>query len=181
MVFALGGAFSAVAFGGSAQAATTTATVKVTGGTLAFCSVSATVDFPSVTLTGNPVSVTADTALDVCDQTGLKAGWNISATSTTFNDGTAAFSSTTAMTVQSAPSVACDAGYSCTVGVNDVAYPYTLPAASSAPTPTKLFDAAANSGMLNQTISVPWTLTVPADTATGTYTSTWTFSLATGP
>jgi hypothetical protein len=59
--------------------------------------------------------------------------------------------------------------------------PYTLPAGATAPTATKIFDAKAGTGMGDQTVTPDYTLAIPADTAAGTYTSTWTFSLISGP
>ena len=44
-----------------------------------------------------------------------------------------------------------------------------------------MFNAAANTGMGNMTATVTWSLTVPGSAKVGTYTSTWTISLASGP
>jgi hypothetical protein len=44
-----------------------------------------------------------------------------------------------------------------------------------------MFNASANTGMGNQTVTTTWRLAVPANTFAGTYTSTWTISLASGP
>jgi hypothetical protein len=46
---------------------------------------------------------------------------------------------------------------------------------------TKLFNAAAASGIGNQTVTPTFKLAVPANTYAGTYTSTWTLTLASGP
>jgi hypothetical protein len=56
-----------------------------------------------------------------------------------------------------------------------------LPAAGTAPTATKVFNSAVNTGMGNQTVSPTWKVAVPANTFAGTYTSTWTLSLVSGP
>ena len=79
------------------------------------------------------------------------------------------------------PPVACDSGVACTTATNSVTYPYTLPAAGSAPTATKLFNAGINTGLGNQTVTVTWRLAVPASTVAGTYSSTWTLTLASAP
>ena len=115
------------------------------------------------------------------DATGSGAGWNLTATSTTFATGGGPTLATTSTTVQSGPTRACDSGSTCTLATNSVTYPYTLPAGASAPTATKVFNAAANSGEGNQTVTVTWSLAVPATAVPGTYTSTWTISLASGP
>jgi hypothetical protein len=44
-----------------------------------------------------------------------------------------------------------------------------------------MFNAAANTGGGDETVTVTWQLSVPATTAVGTYTSTWTLSLVSGP
>ena len=164
----------------SAGAATATATV--TAGSLAFVSAPPNVTF-NATLTGANQTVTASQALDVSDATGSGAGWSISATSTTFSTGGGSpiLLSTTSTTIASTPGTACDSGSTCVAATNSVSYPYTLPAAASAPTATKMFNAAVNTGEGNQTVSVTWSLAVPATAQPGTYTSTWTISLASGP
>jgi len=163
----------------AAPAGAATATATVTGGSLAFVSSPPNVTF-SATLNGLNQTVTANQALDVSDATGSGAGWSISATSTTFTTGSVTLS-TTSTSITSTPTVACDSGATCVTATNGVSYPYTLPAAASAPTATKMFNAAVNTGEGNQTVSVTWSLAVPATAAPGTYTSTWTISLASGP
>ena len=104
----------------------------------------------------------------------------VTATSTTFTAGAVTLS-TTATTVQSAPTIACDSGATCLFATNSISYPYTLPAATSAPTATKVFNSALNTGMGDPTVTVTWTLAIPGKTLAGSYTSTWTLSLVTGP
>jgi hypothetical protein len=168
-----------MAVGNITPAFAATGTATITAGTLAFVSTPPNVSF-SATLNGADQSVTSTQALDVSDATGSGAGWNITATSTTFTAGakTLATSSTTLTT---APTTACDSGAACTVATSSVAYPYTLPAATTAPTATKVFNAAVNTGLGNETITPTWRLGVPAATFAGTYTSTWTLSLVSAP
>jgi hypothetical protein len=156
--------------------------VLASAGTLAFVSAPPNVNF-SVTLNGQNRSVTATQAIDVGDQTLSAAGWNITATSTTFStgDGSPRTLATSTTTVQATPTAVCDTAPLCTLPTNNVPYPYTLPAGSAAPTATKLFNAAVGTGMLNQTVTPTWTLAIPANTYAGTYTSTWTISLVSGP
>jgi WxL domain surface cell wall-binding len=174
-VLLAGGAL--VATGLPAVAATATATV--TGGTLGFVSAPANTGF-NVSLTGRDLVSTATQTFDVGDATGSGAGWNITATSTTF---TAGFHSLlpTAATVQAVPTMGCDSGASCTVATNAVNYPYTLPAGATAPTATKIFSAAANTGLGNQIVTLVLTLAIPANTFAGNYSSTWTYTLVSGP
>jgi hypothetical protein len=60
-----------------------------------------------------------------------------------------------------------------------------MPADVAAPTAAKMYNAAAGTGMGNQTITPTWSLAVPATTWAGgagnPYTSTWTFTLVSGP
>jgi len=161
------------------QAGATSASIHVTAGSLAFVSAPGNVSW-NVTLNGADKTVTTTQTMDVGDATGSGAGWDITGTSTTLTTGSVTLP-TTATTIASAPTVACDAAVTCTLATNGVSYTYTLPAAASAPTATKLYNAAANTGMGKQTVTVTWSLTVPSSAKTGTYTSTWTISLASGP
>ncbi len=171
-VVALGGAYAA-------PAGATSATATLTAGSLAFVSAPPAVSF-SATLNGSDLAPTSTQALDVGDSTGAGAGWNITGTSTTFTAGARTLP-TTATTVAAGPTVACDASVTCTTATNSVTYPYSLPAATTAPTATKLFNAAASTGMGNQTVTPTWKLSIPANSFAGSYTSTWTLSLVSGP
>ena len=106
------------------------------------------------------------------------AGWNVTATSTQFTSGSHTLP-LNAVSVQSAPTITCDT--SCTLATNQIGYPYAVPAGVTQPTATKMFNAAANTGIGNQTVTPTFTLGVPANSLAGTYTSLWTFTLSTGP
>lgn len=163
------------------EASATSGTATITGASLSFVSTPATVSFAD-TLNGLNQTATASQALDIGDATGSGTGWNVTATSTTFcTSGSAHCMSTSATTIQSGPTVACDASSTCTTATNSVSYPYTLPAAGTAPTATKMYNSAANTGMGNQTVTATFTLAIPANTYAGSYTSTWTYSLVSGP
>jgi hypothetical protein len=174
-------AYVGLLLGSTAPASATTATATLSAGSLAFVSAPPAVSF-SATLNGLDQTLSTTQALDIGDATGSGAGWDITATSTTFTTGAPVHTlSTSASTVGTAPTVACDSGVSCTLATNSVTYPYTLPAAGTAPTATKLYNAAANTGLGNQTVTPTWKLAVPAGTFAGTYNSTWTLSLVSGP
>ena len=177
-VLALVGAVAMVA-GTAAPADALTGTATITAGSLAFVSAPANVSF-SATLNGTDQTITSNQALDVSDATGSGAGWNITATSTTFTVGAKTLA-TTSTTLTGAPTTACDAGSACTLATTSVGYPYTLPAATTAPTATKMFNAAVNTGLGNETATAAWKLAVPSATLAGVYTSTWTISLVSGP
>ena len=169
----------------AASQGATTASVTLSAGSLAFINSTpaATLTFPATTLNGTNQTITSTLAFDIGDATGSGSGWNVTATSTTFTSGAHTLP-TTSTTVASTPTATCDVGATgCTTATNTVTYPYTLPAATTAPTATKLFDASANTGMGDQSFTPTWTLAIPANAvASGTaYTSTWTFSLVSGP
>jgi WxL domain surface cell wall-binding len=176
------GAIAAAALVVPVAAVAATGTATITAGSLGFVTTPPNVSF-SATLNGLDQTVTSTQALDVSDATGSGTGWNLTATSTTFTTGGGSprLLATTATSLTGAPTDTCDASATCTVGTNSVTYPYVLPAGATAPTATKLFNAAANTGLGNQTITPSWKLAVPASTYAGTYTSTWTISLVSGP
>jgi hypothetical protein len=165
-----------------APAYATTASETLTAGSLGFVSTPGSVSFPGTTLDGTNKTVTLAQAFDVGDATGSGSGWNITGTSTTF---TAAAKTLPigATTIASGPATpTCDASVTCTQGgATTVSYPYTLPAGTTAPTATKLYNAIANTGMGDQTVTPTWTLAVPANSFAGSYSSTWTLSLVSGP
>jgi WxL domain surface cell wall-binding len=169
----------------SASQAITAGSVTLSAGSLAFINgtPAATISFPTATLNGTGQTVTAPLAFDIGDATGSGSGWDVTATSTMFTSGAHTLAGT-ATTIQSMPTASCDSGApGCTSATSTVSYPYTLPAASTPPSATKLFNAPVNTGMGNQTFMPTWSLAIPADAVASTtaYTSTWTFSLVSGP
>lgn len=138
------------------------------------------VTFPTTGLSASDQTITATQPLVVSDATGSGDGWSVTVTSTTFTAGARTLP-TTATQVLTTPSLACKAGATCTLASNSVTYPFTLPAAASAPTAQKLFNAAVGTGLGAQTVTPTWTLAVPARSYAGAYSSTWTFTLTSGP
>jgi hypothetical protein len=177
----------AASLGAASSASAATASETVSAGSLSFInSTPGNVTFPGVTLNGADQVKTATQAFDVSDATGSNSGWAITATSTAFTAGGGHTLSNNSTTIQSAPTDACDASSTCTLATNSISTPYTLPAASgTAPTATKMYNAATNTGMGNQTITPTWSLSVPSTTWAGgagsPYTATWTFTLVSGP
>lgn len=163
-------------------AAATSATATLTAGSLGFVGTPANVAFGSAALTGVNFSLTSPQAIDIGDATGSSAGWNITATSTTFTSGASTLP-TSAVSIATAPALAtCDASSTCSVATaGGVTYPYVLPAATTAPTATKMFSATAGTGLGDQTLTPTWTAAIPSKAIAGAYTSTWTLSLVSGP
>jgi hypothetical protein len=108
-------------------------------------------------------------------------GWNETITSTQFSSGTHTLS-TSASTIGSAPTATCDSQYAnCSPPTNAVTYPVAVPAAAVAPSAIKFFDAATGTGAGEFTITPTITVTVPQNTFAGTYTSTVTIAIVSGP
>lgn len=172
-----------VAIGGSAVVAladsSTGTTAVVNAGNLTEAAPTAVAATP-VTLNGTDQTTTYSLALTVTDARGSGAGWNLTITSTTFTTGTHSLS-TSASIINAAPVIACTSGSTCTNPTNSVMYPLNVPAASTAPTPVKLFDAAANTGMGGFTITPTMTISIPANTFVGSYTSTVSIAVVSGP
>jgi len=164
---------------GSARASTASAAIN--GGSLGFVTAPGGIAF-SATLTSFDQVATSNLSFDVGDARGTGAGWSITATSTTFTAGTRTLP-TSATSVPSPPTASCDAAGGCTPLVNSgaVAYPYTLPAGTSAPAATKLVSAAAGSGLGSQTTTPTFQIAIPANSYVGTYNATWTFTLMSAP
>ncbi len=162
----------------SGPSSATSATANITGGTLSLVA-PAPISF-SATLSGTDQMVTATQSLDVIDATGDGVGWNVTATSTTFMASQTAMSGA-AVTEQSPPTQSCDALATCTLANDSVAYPFTLPVGATAPTATKIMSASQATGMGAQTSVHTMRLAVPANAIEALYTSTWTYSLVSGP
>lgn len=139
----------------------------------------ATIVFPSVALNGQDRLSTATMPLTVNDQTGIMAGWSISATSTTFTNGSATLPVGATKITGVSP---LGLGGICSLpSLANLGYPLTLPAAAVAPTAIKLISAAVGTGAGPATVNVGTTLEVPANALVGTYSSTWTLTLGSGP
>lgn len=174
-------AFLPLAMPTAADAATAAASETVTGGSLTFINGSPTaVTFPGVSLNGTDQTVSQTQTLDISDARGTGAGWNVTATSTAFNNGSVSLP-IGSTTITTPPNVACDSGVACVTPTNSITYPYTLPAGGTAPGATKMYNAATSTGTGAMTVTPTWRLLVPATAAVGTYTSTWTMSLVSGP
>ena len=148
-----------------------------TGGSLTLGSPTS-VTFPTVTLNGKDQSVTTTGAFTPNDQTNTNSGWNVSGTSTTFTTGTRTLPTTATQVTAASASTATQ---NCSLPTNSIAYPLTLPAGATAPTAIKLYNAAANSGAGPSNVTLTFKLTSLASAFRGTYTSTWTFTISSGP
>jgi hypothetical protein len=163
----------------AASASNVNATATVSAGTLSLSSSAAPT--VSATLDGTDQAPSYTMPMTVNDATGSGNGWNVTITSTTFSTGGGSphLLSTGASTVTGVTS-ACATG-TCTNPTNGISYNLAVPAGGTAPTAVKLFNAAANSGLGNFTVTPTVQVAIPANTYAGTYTSTVTLAVVSGP
>jgi hypothetical protein len=176
---------------------TMTGTVTLTGGALTLMS-SSSLSW-AATLTGSDQSVvdvvSGDQQYTVNDATGSGAGWHVTAAATTFTNGAHTFSNTgtfvtngsvTSITATTAPTATCTG--TCTLPSNSTTYPVAITTAASSPTPVIIYDTAAATGLGQIIIGgsaqpnpVGWWVNVPASASAGSYTSTITMAIISGP
>jgi WxL domain surface cell wall-binding len=163
----------------NALGANATATGTLSGSTLSL-STSAAPTF-SANLDSGDSTPTYTVPLTIQDTRGTGAGWNATITSTQFTTGggTPSTLATNASTLTGVIS-ACATG-TCTNPTNSVTYPLAVPAGATAPTAVKFFNAAANTGMGKFTNTPTIAVFVPQNSVAGTYTSTLTISIVSGP
>ena len=135
----------------------------------------------AVTLDGTDQAAAYALPLSVSDTTGTGAGWRLAVTSTPFSTGGV----TPRLLPESASSItaatASCAVAPCTDPVNTVAVPRPIPAGPTPPEARTFFNAEANSGMGEFTVTASVRVTVPANAYAGTYTSELTLSVVSGP
>jgi hypothetical protein len=139
-----------------------------------------------ITLTGADQTTTYTLPVTVIDARGSGAGWNLTVTSTTFNDNTnlgAGHTFPTSASTITAATSGCATGSTCTLPTDGVSYtsPLTLPAEATAPTAVKYFDGAVNTGLGKMNINATVSVTIPANVFAGSYTSTVTVAIVNGP
>jgi hypothetical protein len=203
----------ALSAAGTAQAAACPGTPVLTGTT---CTATGTLTFSAGPLTllspialtwagtGNGLNrelvdaTTADQTYTVNDATGTGVGWNVTVSATTFTSTTPAatladtgtFStngSITSATVVTAPTATCSTGSTCTLPTDTTTYPVAITTAATTPTPFKIYDTAATTGLGSIAIGLPgaapvgWWVAVPANAVPATYTSTITLEVVSAP
>jgi len=140
-------------------------------------------------------AVSGDQQLTATDNTGTGAGWNITISATTFTNGTHTLpnsavlifsGSTSSPASTTAPTATCVT--SCTLPTDTTTYPVAITTAASSPTIYKIYDTATSTGGGAITIGgsaaanpIGWWVQVPASVYTGSYTSTVTLAVVSGP
>ena len=128
----------------------------------------------SSTLDGTDQTVAYAPVLGVVDARGGGAGWNLQISATSFSDG-----SGHTLAPGTVPSVAsaCKAGSTCTpASSSGITYPLTVTG-----TAAKVFNAAVNSGLGKVDVTPTIDVVIPGNAFAGTYTSTVTLAVTTGP
>ncbi len=138
--------------------------------------------------------VPADQTLTVNNSTGSGAGWDLTVTATTFSSGSHTLPDTgrlqlngsTSSLTGAAPSAACVG--SCVVPVDATTYPVAIDTAPSSPDAFTIYDASPGTGTgvvalggPSATHPIGWWIQVPASAYAGSYTSTLTLTLVSGP
>jgi hypothetical protein len=159
-------------------------TATLTGGTL-------TVEAPSnldwtQTLSGLNIQSSASAPLTAIDATGAGLGWNIAATATAFTTGTytlptGSLSFNGSSSSQGANTTPVDSIVGTSSSANDSALSYPIGDIDGAAIPVVVYEAAIGSGMGTNNLATDWWLSLLGNTFAGTYTSTITLQIASGP
>ncbi len=152
-----------------------TAPLNVQGGEIGFGAAPGAPTISGVTLDGGNKTATGSLPLLVSDARGTGAGWNVQIAATPFTNSAGKALPGSAVTFTSPAAGVCAAGVDCAPAVNS-----TLTGILGA-SATRVFAAAADSGMGNQTITPGFSIALPAKAYKGNYSSTWVVSLVTGP
>lgn len=174
-------AATALALGTVARAATVSVSATVNGGGTLTVNGNGSPSF-ALTLNGDDQTKTYTLPVEVVDARGLAsgAGWNLTVTSTTFNDGSGHTFPAAASTI-TVVSPSCAATSTCNLPTNAIGYPLALPSGAVAPAAVKYFNAASPTGRGRIDVDATVSVAVPANTIAGTYSSTVTVSIVTGP
>jgi hypothetical protein len=161
---------AALALAAPAVGATgTTATLSLTAGTLGITAPPAPFGYAG-SLTGDVLTLTSSFAVSVNDATGTGTGWNLQAQIGPLTAG--------ASTIPAANHAISGVSVS---GVKGVGPANSVTTGAIPTTAGKIFNAAANSGMGQATMTFNTQLTVPASALEGTYTTTLVVSIVAGP
>jgi hypothetical protein len=160
--------------------ATPTVTGTVNPGSLSVASTGAAPSF-TTTLDGTDQSLNYSAPLVVTDATGSGDGWNLTITSTLFDDGAGHTLAATASSLKSSVTEACHTGSTCVTPTDNVSRPVTVPAGATAPTAVSFYNAAVNTGAGKVDLTPSVDVAVPAATIPGTYTSDLTIAAVDGP
>jgi hypothetical protein len=131
----------------------------------------------------------------VTDSSTAGAGWHVTVSATTFTSGASTLAnagtfltngSITAEAATTAPTASCGSLSTCTLPARTTVYPVAITTAASAPASFTICNAGLNTGLGTIQIGVGanpvgWWVNVPAKALAGTYTSTVSLQIVSGP
>ncbi len=176
-------ALLAVAAARAATTDTITVTAVVTGGATLSVAPNGPPPTFNLTLNGSDQTTPYTLGVIVVDARGLASGggWNLTITSTQFKDATTHTFPTTASTITGV-TTGCGTNSTCTLPTNSISNTnLAVPAATVAPTAVKYLNAANATGLGTTNVNATVSVAVPANVFAGTYTSTVTVSIVSGP
>lgn len=172
-------ALSMTAFASASLAEDTSTSTVITGGTLNYTGITAT-NFEGIVLNGAIQTVAAQIdAFTITDPSGTGAGWDIAVSASQFNNPlTPTLLSAESLTI-AAPTVTEGEGSSVASDIASLGGGID----NNLTTPVTILSADTAEGMGSYSVgAIPMTLTlVPKEVYAGTYTSTITATLTTGP
>jgi hypothetical protein len=172
-ISAAGGFAVAALFVATGPAFAATATQTITTGGLT--TTSPDITFGSVAITGMATTRSGSYVLDVNDLSGNNAGWKVTLAGAALTNA-----DTTTLVTTATPATSAE----CTTVVTGCATTTTAAATAPfvvSPTPVALFSAAVNTGELDHNFTTAMSVAIPAAVSSGSYTSTWTVSVTSGP
>jgi len=137
------------------------------------------VSLGALTLSGTNQTSAGTATATVDDETNSYSGWNLQLSSTLLTNSNAKTLPSTAVTITGA--TASPASGSCIAPTNTMTYPLVVPSAANGSTAAKVFSSSASTGVGPNNVTLNTALSVPADTYSGSYSATWTFTVASGP
>ena len=154
------------------------ATVTVNAGSLTLSNPSNQV---SLNLNGKDKLVSYTLPITVADARGSGNGWNLSITSSRFSTSNGKGKLPANASTITGMGVSCNAHSTCTKPTNSISYPLGVPAGNPPPSPVKFFNAGVRTGLGRFLLSMMVNVTIPGDAEAGTYTSTITVAIVSGP
>jgi len=156
-----------------ASADTVLTTLTVASGTLNEVAV------PTAVATGAPgANATYTMTITVTDTRGSGLGWNMTVTSTAFHPVTGSDFPDNASTITGVTAACLPV---CTTPTNAIGYALGLPAAATAPTAVKFYNAAVGTGMGIMSVTPSVSVAIPLTASSVAYVSTVTLSLVSAP
>ncbi|MBO9534339.1 MAG: hypothetical protein J7513_15305, partial [Solirubrobacteraceae bacterium] len=137
------------------------------------------ISFGATVLDGTNKTATGSGTFAVSDMTDTAAGWNLTGTSTQFTNGAVTLpANATTITGLSINAGGTNCGLPSTTTTT---FPMSLPAGPTAPAAVKIYSDSVGAGLGIAQLQYGFSLALPGNTRVGTYTSTWTFTLGSGP